>query len=147
MTISHEFVELIPDQLENGKIYVSLKYCTAIHKCCCGCGNEVVTPLSPTDWILIFNGKSISLYPSIGNWSFDCKSHYWIIENRIEWYRKWSEEEINAGRYQDYFNKSKYYSKNSLLLNKGINAKNREPQRDKLGSKHNFWLRLKKWWS
>ncbi|MGN6800789.1 MAG: DUF6527 family protein [Ginsengibacter sp.] len=24
-----------------------------------------------------------TFYPSIGNWSFDCQSHYWIRENMI----------------------------------------------------------------
>lgn len=145
-TISHEFVELIPDQLENGIIYVSLKYCTAIHKCCCGCGNEVVTPLSPTDWTLIFDGKSISLYPSVGNWSFDCKSHYWITNNRVEWDRKWSKREINAGRRQDYLNKKMLLQK-SLLHNREINGKDSESKNDKLENKKGFLLRLKKWLS
>jgi Family of unknown function (DUF6527) len=33
--------------------------------CCCGCGEKVVTPLRPTDWKLIFDGKTISLDPSL----------------------------------------------------------------------------------
>jgi hypothetical protein len=66
-TLTHEFVEFIPDAIEEGKIYVSIGYATAIHKCACGCGREVVTPLSPTDWKLIFDGKTVSLDPSIGN--------------------------------------------------------------------------------
>ncbi len=45
-TLKHEFVEFIPDVIEEGKIFVSIKYATAVHKCCCGCGKEVVTPLS-----------------------------------------------------------------------------------------------------
>ncbi|MCA0447324.1 MAG: hypothetical protein LCH54_13955 [Bacteroidetes bacterium] len=88
-TIQHKFVEFIPDFLEEGVLYVSIEYCTAIHRCVCGCGNEVVTPLSPTDWKITFNGKTISLSPSIGNWNFDCKSHYWIVNNRIRYARKW----------------------------------------------------------
>ena len=60
-TLMHEFVEFIPDAIEEGKIYVSIEYATAVHKCACGCGKEVVTPLSPTDWKLIFDGKTISL--------------------------------------------------------------------------------------
>lgn len=71
----HEFVEHIPDDLKDGVIYVSMTFRTVAHKCCCGCGNEVITPLSPTDWKLTFNNESISLYPSIGNWNFDFKSH------------------------------------------------------------------------
>ncbi len=91
-SIQHEFVENIPDNLEDGIVYVSLAYGTAVHKSCCGCGNEVITPLSPKDWRLSFDGESISLYPSIGNWNFDCRSHYWIENNRVLWCkrRRWS---------------------------------------------------------
>lgn len=105
----NKFVDLIPNEIEVGVVYISIKYGTVVHKCCCGCENEVVTPLSPTDWELIFNGETISLYPSIGNWSFDCKSHYWIIENRVEWARKWTDEEILSGRRSDYIQKKKHY--------------------------------------
>lgn len=84
-----------------------------------------MTPFSPTDWKLIFDGKSISLYPSIGNWNFDCKSHYWINDNRVEWARKWSEEKINACRRQDHLNKKKYYRKKSSSSTKEINIKDK----------------------
>ena len=59
--IQYRFVEFIPDTLEDGVLYISLKYCTAIHKCVCGWGNEVVTPISPTDWTLTLDGKTITL--------------------------------------------------------------------------------------
>lgn len=87
--LAHKFVKSVPDTLEDGVIYISMEYASAIHKCCCGCGHEVVTPISPTDWQLTFDGRSISLYPSIGNWSFKCQSHYWIRNNRVEWCPKW----------------------------------------------------------
>jgi hypothetical protein len=77
-SIRHEFVDLIPDALEDGVLYVSVQYATALHLCCCGCGSEVVTPLSPTDWSLTFDGDTVSLRPSIGNYSFPCRSHYFI---------------------------------------------------------------------
>jgi Family of unknown function (DUF6527) len=77
-----EFVEHIPEQLEDGVIYVSMTFATAMHKCARGCGREVVTPLSPTDWAMTYNGKSIWVDPSIGNWSFECQSHYWIEGGR-----------------------------------------------------------------
>jgi len=89
--LTHEFVEFIPDVLKDRTIYVSIKYATAIHKCCCGCGNKVVTPLSPNDWKLVFDGESISIYPSIGNWGLVCKSHYWIRDNRVVWAEKWKD--------------------------------------------------------
>ncbi len=61
--LRQEFVDLIPDELAEGTVYVSILYATVVHKCCCGCGNEVVTPLGPTDWQLVFDGESISLTP------------------------------------------------------------------------------------
>ena len=47
-----EFVDYIPEQLNPGVLYVSMRYATVNHLCCCGCGLEVVTTLSPTDWRL-----------------------------------------------------------------------------------------------
>jgi len=94
-----------------GVLYITLEYGTAVHLCPCGCGSRVVTPLTPTDWELRFNGKEVSLSPSIGNWSFPCKSHYWIIRNKVRWARRWSCEEIEEGREEDQEAKRKYYSK------------------------------------
>ncbi len=101
INIAHEFVEFIPNVIQDRTLYISIKYCTAIHKCICGCGNEVVTPLSPTDWELTFNGKTISLSPSIGNWSFECKSHYFITRSKIVYARNWKDWEIEDGRKAD----------------------------------------------
>jgi len=83
--LEHRFVEFLPDKLDPGILYVSMQYATASHKCCCGCGRDVVTPISPTDWQLMFDGRSVSLKPSIGNWSYPCRSHYWIKGNRVVW--------------------------------------------------------------
>jgi hypothetical protein len=99
--VRHEFVEFIPEQLAEGVLYVSVEYATAAHGCACGCGNEVFTPLSPTDWKLIFDGESVSLKPSIGNWSFDCQSHYWIEEGRIRWAPRLSRAKIDRLREVD----------------------------------------------
>jgi hypothetical protein len=87
-----KFVEFIPEELAEGILYISMEYRTATHLCVCGCGNKVVTPLSPTDWQLTFDGKTITLNPSIGNWGFECRSHYWIKRNRIEMAPKWTEK-------------------------------------------------------
>jgi len=110
-TIQHKFVEFIPDLIEEGVLYITIEYCTAIHKCVCGCGNEVVTPLSPNDWELIFDGKTVSLSPSIGNWNFDCKSHYFITRNKIRYARRWKDWEIEDGRNEDIEKKEKYFKK------------------------------------
>ena len=92
-TITPRFVEFVPESLEQGVLYVSMQYSTASHLCACGCGAVVVTPLKPTGWTLSFDGK-VSLDPSIGNWSMNCKSHYWIKKNQIQWSRKWGKDEI-----------------------------------------------------
>lgn len=110
IAVTHEFVELIPSNRQDGVVYVSMKYATVVHNCCCGCGNKVVTPLSPTDWKLIYDGRSISLDPSIGNWSFPCKSHYWITQNQVHWDRQWSRKEIDAARTQDLMAKQRYFN-------------------------------------
>jgi len=99
--LRHEFVEFIPKVLPDGVIYISIPYVTVIHNCCCGCGVRVVTPLSPVEWTLSFDGRSVSLSPSIGNWSFPCRSHYWIRNNRVIWADEWSDEEIDAVKERD----------------------------------------------
>ena len=96
-----EFVGHIPDVLKDGTLYISMGYATAIHKCACGCGHEIVTPLSPIDWTLTFDGVSVTLDPSIGNWSYSCQSHYLIIKNRIVWSDRWSKSRIQRNR-QEY---------------------------------------------
>jgi hypothetical protein len=83
--LTHEFVEFIPEQLKDGILYVSIPYGLAVHKCCCGCQNKVVTPFSPRDWKLTYDGETVTLNPSIGNWKFPCQSHYWIRENHVVW--------------------------------------------------------------
>ncbi len=109
--IRHEFVDLIPDIVEEGVLYISIPYATATHKCPCGCGEIVVTPIKPTDWEIIWNGKTISINPSIGNWSIPCQSHYWIEENKIIWLRKWDYSEIKTGRVKDKIAKARHYRK------------------------------------
>lgn len=108
-TLKHEFVEFIPTELGDGIVYVSIEFATAIHRCCCGCGNHVVTPLTPTDWKLIFDGETISLDPSIGNWAFPCRSHYWITRNRVRWASQWSDAQVRAGRAHDRVAKRLHY--------------------------------------
>ena len=92
------FVEAVPANIDAGVLYVSMEFSTTSHLCCCGCGNRVVLPLHPTAWRLTYDGKAISMSPSVGNWTFPCRSHYWIRANRIAWAGAWSDEKIAAGR-------------------------------------------------
>jgi hypothetical protein len=92
--INHQFVEFIPENLDSGVLYISKRFSTASHLCCCGCGLEVVTPLKPAKWKLIEHNGTISLTPSIGNWSFPCHSHYWIRSGHIVWAEQLSKKRI-----------------------------------------------------
>lgn len=111
VALRHVFVDSAPDRLDDGVIYVSIRYRTVMHKCCCGCGSEVVTPIGPTDWTLIFDGVSVSLDPSIGNWSLACRSHYVITQNRAKWAGSMSQSKIDAGRKRDRDVKDAFYQR------------------------------------
>jgi hypothetical protein len=99
--LQHRFVETMPELIEPGILYVSMEYATASHRCCCGCGAEVVTPFSPAQWQMTFDGDAVSLHPSIGNWNLRCRSHYFVREGRVVEALTWTEKEIEAGRRRD----------------------------------------------
>lgn len=81
--LTREDVEFMPERKEPGILYVSERFALAIHLCACGrCGNETVTPLDGDGWTLT---ERATLRPSIGNWQFPCRSHYFITEGRVQW--------------------------------------------------------------
>ena len=109
ISIQPQFVDFIPKSLSSGVLYISVKYRTAAHKCCCGCGTKIVTPLTPTDWeITEFNGV-VSLWPSVGNWNHPCQSHYIIRKNHVLWVGTMTRQEIAYGRAIDEEAKAAYY--------------------------------------
>ncbi len=154
--MSHVFVEEIPTETEQGLLYVSMECATAIHRCACGCGQEVVTPLSPTDWSLIFDGDTISLNPSIGNWSLPCRSHYFIDRSAIAWASNMSNAAIELGRTRDRQYKAAYFSAERSVPSPPPTAAPAIPSfqptpettrgsatvRDPAG----FWAAVKGWW-
>lgn len=109
-TLDHKFVEDIPEALEPGVLYVSLRYATALHLCCCGCKREVVTPLSPAQWKMTFDGESVSLHPSIGSWGLPCRSHYVIRNGRVIEAPQWSDDEVEDGQLRDRSARTAYYA-------------------------------------
>ncbi len=141
IALKHEFVEFIPDELERGTVYVSIRFATASHLCVCGCGNKVVTPIRPTDWTLLFDGRTISLEPSIGNWSFPCQSHYYIRKNRVKWAPKWSREQIERGRRYDSHAKQNYFEVGDVQAVADVAV----PESAK--PKGSWWQSVKQLWS
>lgn len=77
---------MCPISLQRGVLYISEEFATAGHLCCCGCGQEIFTPLNKAQWQLIKNELTctVSLYPSIGNWKYTCQSHYWVDKNIVK---------------------------------------------------------------
>jgi len=108
-SITFEFVDVVPSEREERKLYISIMYRTAIHNCFCGCGLKVVTPIRPVKWSLLFDGDAVSLFPSVGNWSFPCRSHYWIKGNHVLPAGDMTDEEIAAGRWRDRSAEESYY--------------------------------------
>jgi hypothetical protein len=97
-----EFVDYIPETLDSGVLYISKRYRTASHLCCSGCGLVVVTPLNAAKWRITEHGAgTVSLTPSVGNWSFPCRSHYWIDHNEVRWAGSFSEARIAAVKARD----------------------------------------------
>ncbi len=107
--LEHRFVESFPEVLEPGVLYVSLEYGSVAHSCCCGCGEEVVTPLTPTDWNITYDGESVTLHPSVGSWTLACRSHYVIRRNRVIEAPPWSDAEVAAERLRDRRAKAAHY--------------------------------------
>ena len=136
--VVHRFVDQVPEDPEDGVIYVSIPFSTVIHKCCCGCGHEVVTPLSPSGWQLIFDGESVSLRPSIGNEALPCRSHYWIRNNSVHW-AGWYED---AGAKRD----GKRRTKRRALTDRDDPSTDRDIHRDQSeGSRSPLRVRLRRW--
>ncbi len=106
--IRPEFVEYVPKQLDEGVLYISIPFSTTVHKCGCGCGSKITLPINAAKWRFLWDGSSISLWPSVGNWSYPCKSHYWIEQNCIEWAPAWSKERIEANRARDQSARARY---------------------------------------
>ena len=116
----------VPDALEPGVLFISMEYATAAHLCACGCDEEVVTPFTPTDWKMTFDGETISLWPSIGNWTLPCRSHYVIMQGRVVESGPWTEEQVAAERRRDRAAKAGYYNEKARIQ---VNHRGSEPSR------------------
>lgn len=104
------YMDSFPRPLEEGVLYISQRFGMAAHSCACGCGHEVMTPLKPTQWRLTVNpAGGVTLHPSIGNWGFPCRSHYWIRNNKVVWSYQMSDVEIHRNRQLDQAARETYY--------------------------------------
>ena len=80
MRLRHQFVEYIPAHLDEGVLYVSLPFGTVVHRCACGCGEEVVTPLGPAEWRLTYRregGLARTIY-----WELEFRMQVTLLDRR-----------------------------------------------------------------
>lgn len=84
-TFDLELVHRVPEVPQSGILYACFDCNVIVHLCACGCGEKVVLPIDPDCWKVEYDGESLSLHPSIGNFQYPCKSHYWIRKNNVVW--------------------------------------------------------------
>jgi hypothetical protein len=60
---------------------------------------------------MIYDGETVSLDPSVGNWSLPCRSHYWIRRGAVRWAPAWTDEEIEENREGDRAAKYWFYGR------------------------------------
>lgn len=140
LDLEHRYVEFIPKELEDGILYISDRFSTASHMCCCGCGQKVVTPLNPAKWHITEHGSTVSLTPSIGLGALPCRSHYWIRRSRVEWCPSMTEGETRRARIADEY---------ASQVNTGERSPVTAPAPAKVEESRRWgrtiWLRLKLW--
>lgn len=142
-TLEHIFIDTIPDELEDGILYISTRFRVIMHSCCCGCKGKVITPLSPVRWEMIFDGKTVSLSPSIGNWNFKCQSHYWIKNSKVKWAGKWSPTEIEEGKSYERKKRVEYHIKTNEAYKVEISNNTIFERSNELKNKSGFFNSLK----
>ena len=95
------WVDDMPQSLDPGNLYISVMHRLTEHLCACGCGAEVSLPLGRSEWRIEYDGESVSVSPSIGNWRLPCRSHYLIEKGYTRWALAWTENEIRTGQARD----------------------------------------------
>ena len=83
-----EFTDGTP--LQDGVLYVVDNSPYVEYNCPCGCGRVVTLPTKKHSngydgWEFREEDGKVTLSPSVLSSGFDCKSHYFIRGNRIDW--------------------------------------------------------------
>lgn len=64
---------------------------------------------------MTFDGETISLRPSIGNWTLKCRSHYVVDRGKVIEAGPWSDEQVEAERRRDSTAKARFYGQTSKV--------------------------------
>jgi hypothetical protein len=90
---------------------------------------------------MTFDGETVSLWPSVGNWNLACRSHYVIERGRVIGAASWTDEQIAAERRKDKAAKARHYGASTPTGVDEPVATPTVPQQDGLG----LWARAKGW--
>ena len=130
-SITPEFVEYIPtdgDDLITGVVYITMKHGMVVYRCPCGCERLSEFMLDPIRYRMEYDGSSVSFYPSIGIPYLECRSHYWIRNNQIQWCAPMEDWEIEKAQKREFANALEVRDREK---NKGIRQ---------------LWSRFASWW-
>lgn len=59
--------------------------------CPCGCGKEIYLTskewcdVRGKNWSILEKDGKVTLWPSVNATGFECKSHFWIKDNKVVW--------------------------------------------------------------
>ncbi len=109
-----------PHTLEGGKLYYSEDFRTSVHLCACGCGQRVVLPIKPAGWTMRMEGRGVSLFPSVGNREFECRSHYLIRDGRVDWLISMSDAAAKESRLLDQAHMEGVYKLSAWAFIRGL---------------------------
>lgn len=86
-TVTAVHVARLPDvdDMKQGTVYICDEFLVTSHLCCCGCGERVVMSIDPLGWRYGEKDGKPTFAPSIGNFCFPCKSHYFIRNGEVVW--------------------------------------------------------------
>lgn len=79
-----------------------------------------MTPLGPTEWSFEEWSGQATLRPSIGNWQWPCRSHYWITAGEVEWAGDWSTKQVERGRRAEDDRRRAYFESRKRSKNVGM---------------------------
>jgi hypothetical protein len=91
---------------------------------------------------VLAGGDAISLYPSIGNWNFPCRSHCIIERGRIVEAPPSTDEEVAAGGASDRRAKARYYGATEAPVKAAIPTGHSEDRGGK-----SLWSKIQRLWT
>ena len=92
---------------------------------------------------MTFDGETVSLNPSIENWTLRCRSHYVIKRGQVIEAGPWTDKQVEAERNRDRIAKAKYYRTTDPIQSAGESLTQKKMLRvQALTTRVKCWLQL-----